>query len=107
MENVAPVIVVWLSLLFLGSIFFRRRGPGGNPGFAAALQLIVPGMGYTYLHRWDHLLAAYVVLLAGLWLMSGPLHLANYLTLFGILVYAGSVIDCIVTGYLVNRRENK
>ncbi len=107
MATAAPAIVVWLSLVFLASLFFRRRDPGGNPGFAGALQLIVPGVGYAYLHRWDHFLAAYLILIVGIVMLTGPLAMSRYTVLFAVLVYAGSVIDCIVTGYLQSRPQAK
>ena len=56
MDSTFALAFAWLTILLVGGIWFRRRDPGRNPGFAAVLQLVVPGLGYAYLHRWDRFL---------------------------------------------------
>jgi hypothetical protein len=106
LDSTFAFVFGWLTVLLIGGIWFRRRDPGRNPGFASALQFIVPGLGYAYLHRWDRFLVAYLALLGGAFLLDRVFRVeARYLTLFAALGIAGMVFDCMFTARRMARRE--
>jgi len=99
-------VFAWLTVLLIGGIWFRRRDPGQNPGYAGIMQFIVPGLGYAYLHRWDRFLFAYVALLVGAFFLDRVLFVEDrYLVLFGVLGVAAMVFDCILTAVRMGRKE--
>ncbi len=106
MDSTFALAFGWLTVLMLGGIWFRRRDPGRNPGFAAALQFVVPGLGYAYIHRWDRFLVAYLGLLGAAFLLDRVFHLeARYLLLLAALGVAAMVFDCMFTARRMARRE--
>lgn len=108
MDQVFSVVFAWLVILLVGGMWFRRRDPGRNPGFAAVLQFVVPGLGYAYLHRWDRFLVAYLILLGGWFVIDRVLGLEDrFLLLFVALGIAGMVFDCIFTARRMARQEDQ
>lgn len=106
MDTTFALFFAWLTVLLLGGIWFRRRDPGRNPGYAGILQFVIPGLGYAYLHRWDRFLFAYVALLLGAFFFDRILHLEDrYLAFFGVLGVAAMVFDCILTAARMARKE--
>jgi hypothetical protein len=100
------MVFAWLTVLLIGGIWFRRRDPGRNPGYAGILQFVVPGLGYAYLHRWDRFLFGYVTLLLGAFFFDRVLHLEDrFLVLFAVLGVAAMTFDCILTAARMARRE--
>ena len=106
MNATYATVFAWLTVLLIGGIWFRRRDPGRNPGYAGIMQFIVPGLGYAYLHRWDRFLFAYVALLVGAFFLDRVLFVEDkYLVLFGVVGVAAMVFDCILTAVRMGRRE--
>jgi hypothetical protein len=106
LDSTFALAFAWLTILLVGGIWFRRRDPGRNPGFAAVLQLVVPGLGYAYLHRWDRFLVAYVVLIGGAFLLDRVLHVEpGILMILAALGVAAMVFDCMFTARRMARRE--
>ena len=106
MDSTFALVFAWLTVLLLGGIWFRRRDPGRNPGYAGILQFIVPGLGYAYLHRWDRFLFAYVAMLLGAFFFDRVLNVEDrFLVLFAVLGVAAMVFDCILTAARMARKE--
>jgi hypothetical protein len=106
LDSTFALAYAWLTILLVGGIWFRRRDPGRNPGFAAALQFVVPGLGYAYLHRWDRFLAAFVVVIGAGFVMYRVFGIEmRYILFFATLGYAAMIFDCMFTARRMARRE--
>jgi len=60
-----PFLALWLLVLVVASFFFRRRKRGYEAPLAIVLQVVLPGVGYAYLHAWAHMLIAFSLGLFG------------------------------------------
>jgi hypothetical protein len=106
LDNTFALVFAWLTVLLIGGIWFRRRDPGRNPGYAGVLQFVVPGLGYAYLQRWDRFLFAYLALLLGAFFLDRVVNLEDrYLVLLGVVGVAAMVFDCILTAVRMARKE--
>ena len=106
MDRTFGFVFGWLTVLLVGGIVFRRRDPGRNPGFAGAFQFVVPGLGCAYLHRWDRFLVAYLLLIAGWFLLDRIVGVEDrFLLLFAAVGVAAMVFDCMLTARRMARRE--
>jgi hypothetical protein len=106
LDQTFGLVFAWLTVLLIGGIWFRRREPGRNAGFAGAFQFVVPGLGYAYLHRWDRFLVAYLILIGGWFLLDRILGVeARFLLLFAAVGIAAMVFDCMLTARRMARRE--
>lgn len=108
MDPIYTIVFAWLTVLLVGGIWFRRRDPGRNPGYAAALQFVVPGLGYAYLHRWDRFLAAYLVLIGGWFVLDRLVHLDRRgIGLYAVIGVAVMVFDCMFTARRMAKQERQ